>query len=353
MNQSGTCGSPESYPMDKLLAKLSEEKVELAPQNVFRSANDCGALSTPMDHGSSCNSLPMTPATDGFQTTAPSTRPASATIEEARTDVNEVLRLKLQLAHAQNQISKLDQELAQSRPLETEPPIQGSVAGRISAPISRDSPWPTAEDTHSDASDSMSTSAFNRARGMWSQPKPQFGNSTLQAEPTPAHWLGGRPSQDYNDPCLPFSSSDSYRSERMPSDAEMPPRQAGNRRGNRYDNRMSGPAFGGSYGGSVSQFDPMNGNPIGAHPTQQSMGIAMYPAYQQSPMGTTLSPHASEFTSKTAWKNEVIKALHFGTYYILTRFRLRCPRVQLTFHRPSHSTTVVYSIAMSTATRST
>jgi hypothetical protein len=297
--------SSDSYPMDKLLAKLSEQNAELSDQNCATRSGAHNLLPTPIEHESSCNSLPMTPATEGFQTTAPSTRPASATIEEPRTDVNEVLRLKLQLAHAQNQISKLDQELAQSRTVETDQTTQSSAPGRGSAPASRDSPWSAAEDTQSDTSDALSTSAFNRARGIWSQPKARLSGSSLQTEPTPGSWLGGRPSQEYSDPCMPFPGPDGYRAERTLPDGDMPPRQGGNRRGNRYDGRMPGSTFGGSFGGPMGQFDPMNGNPMSMHPAQPPMGVAMYPPYQQPPIGTTLSPHASEFTSKAGWKSEV------------------------------------------------
>ncbi|KAL3960150.1 hypothetical protein ACCO45_005267 [Purpureocillium lilacinum] len=38
------------------------------------------------------------------------------------------------------------------------------------------------------------------------------------------------------------------------------------------------------------------------------MGLGMYSPYQQQPIGTPLSPHASEFTSKAGWKNEVVPA---------------------------------------------
>ena len=297
--------------MDKLLAKLSEQNAELSDQNCVTRPGDHSLLPTPIEHGSSCNSLPMTPATEGFQTTAPSTRPASATIEEPRADVNEVLRLKLQLAHAQNQISKLDHELAHSRTVETDQTNQ-STAGRGSASASRDSPWSAAEDNQSDSSDALSTSAFNRARGIWSQPKVPLPSSSLQTEPTPGSWLGGRPSQEYGDPSMSFSGLEGYRAETMQPDGDMPPRQGGNRRGNRYDGRMSGSAFGGSFGGPMGQFDPMNGNPMSMHPAQPSMGVAMYPPYQQPPIGTTLSPHASEFTSKAGWKTEVRFQLQLG-----------------------------------------
>lgn len=298
----------DSYPVDKLLAKLSEQQATLRQQSAQSKVED-GLCSSFAEHESSSNSLPMTPATDAFQTTAPATRPASATIDEARLDVNEVLRLKLQLAQAQNQISKLDQELAHSRTSEPDSTTSGSAAGRRSAPASRDSPWPINEDSHSDTSD-MSSSAFTRARGIWGQPKPPFSTQNSQsstADPSPATWLGGRAAQPFPDPGVSFSVADGFR-DRMIQESDMMGRPTNNRRGSRYDNRGAPSGFVSPHGPSGNFFDSMGNTMSGpamnmSHP-QANSGMAMYPQYQQAG-GTALSPHASEFTSKAAWKNEV------------------------------------------------
>ncbi|KAJ4158498.1 uncharacterized protein LMH87_009021 [Akanthomyces muscarius] len=298
----------DSYPMDKLLAKLSEQQATLKQQSAQSKIED-GRCSSFAEHESSSNSLPMTPATDAFQTTAPTTRPASATIDEARLDVNEVLRLKLQLAQAQNQISKLDQELAHSRTSEPDSTTSGSAAGRRSAPASRDSPWPITEDSHSDTSD-MSSSAFSRARGIWGQPKPSFSNQTSQssaADPSSATWLGGRAAQPFPDPGVSFPVTDGFR-DRMTQESDMIGRPTNNRRGSRYDSRGAASGFVSSHGPSGNYFDSMGNTMSGpamnmSHP-QANPAMVMYPQYQQA-AGTALSPHASEFTSKAAWKNEM------------------------------------------------
>ncbi|OAA59437.1 Pumilio-family RNA binding repeat protein [Cordyceps fumosorosea ARSEF 2679] len=302
-------GVKESYPMDKLLAKLSEQQATLSQQSSQHKATD-GPCSSFAEHESSSNSLPMTPAIDAFQTTAPTTRPASATIDEARLDVNEVLRLKLQLAQAQNQISKLDQELAQSRTSEPDSATSGSGAGRRSAPASRDSPWPITEDSHSDTSDTMSASAFRGARGIWGHPKASFGNSTSQssaAEPSPTNWLGSRTPQHFPDPGIPFPVTDGFR-DRMTQESDLFSRPGHNRRGPRYDSRGAPSGFVPAHGPGGNYFDSMGNNMSGPtmsmnHP-QAGSGMVMYPQYQQQAAGTALSPHASEFTSKAGWKTE-------------------------------------------------
>lgn len=303
--------SKDSYPMDKLLAKLSEQQATLNHPNA---AAKPGAISYTsfLEHENSSSSLPITPAADGFPTTAPATRPASATIDEGRLDVNEVLRLKLQLAQAQNQISKLDQELAQSRTSEPESTASGSGAGRRSTPASRDGPWPVADDSQSDTSDSMSASAFSRARGIWAQPKGSFMAPAAQpavGEPLHGTWLGGRTTQSsYPDSGGQFPGSDGPR-ERPAHDPDIMNRHGGNRRGNRYDNRGPPTAFVGAYGPGGNQFDsmagPAGGPAVNMHHPQAAPGVVMYPQYQQQTVGTALSPHASEFTSKAGWKNEV------------------------------------------------
>ncbi|TQV97600.1 Pumilio-family RNA binding repeat protein [Cordyceps javanica] len=312
-------GVRDTYPMDKLLAKLSEQQVKLNHQST-RPGSAEKQCSSFAERECSSNSLPMTPATDAFQTTDPTTRPASATIDEARLDVNEVLRLKLQLAQAQNQISKLDQELAQSRTSEPDSTTSGSAAGRRSAPASRDSPWPITEDSHSDTSDTMSASAFSRARGIWGQPKTSFGNNASQSsatEPSPANWLGGRAAPHFPDPGVPFPVIDGFR-DRMAQESDVMGRPGHNRRATRYDNRGGPSSFVSSHSSGANYFDSlgntMNGPAIGMGPPQASSGMVMYPQYQQQTAGTALSPHASEFTSKAGWKNEM--ALQEGPTYL-------------------------------------
>lgn len=305
--------------MDKLLAKLSEQQAILAKQNAaLKSAEDEPVFSRTLEHASSSNSLPVTPATDAFPSTAPTTRPASASLEDSRLDNEEVLRLKLQLAQAQNEITKLDQELAHTRTGKAEPEPTNFGYPRCSATNARDSPWGTPEDAQSDTSDGVSATNFNRTRGIWNHPKASFASTSIQnpvPEPSPGTWFGAgaRPyNQGYPEAGAPYPIVDNYRSDRLSPDSDML-RSAGGRRANRYENRFNSPQpFGNGYGGysgTPGQADymgsPIPGTPINAPQGLSPMNLSLYPQYQPQPIGTPLSPHASEFTSKGAWNSDV------------------------------------------------
>jgi hypothetical protein len=336
--------------MDRLLAKLSEQQAVLSKQNeALQKTRDDNVYALALDHGSSSNSLPITPATDTFPSTAPTTRPASATLNETRSKDDELLRLKLELAQAQNNISRLSQELNQTRVVKQEPDassvntscLPGStgrdnagwtalddaqartakqepdsavlVAPRISITTGRDNAgWSTLEDAHSDTSDAMSATGFNRARAVWGSTR-NFASPGLP-EPAPTgHWPGPRGfNQGYMDPNGPYNMADGYRNERLTPDPEMLVRPSGGRRGNRFDGRYGSPhQFGGGYGGyspAPSQFEPMQPmtGPMGPPPMSHGpAGFGMYSQYQHGPMGTPLSPHATEFTSGMNWRGEV------------------------------------------------
>ena len=310
--------------MDKLLAKLSEQQAVLNQQNeALKSGDSDGFGSKTHDQDSSSNSLPITPATDGFSTTAPMTRPASATtVDDTLQDADEVLRLKLQLAQAQNYISKLDHELAQTRTTKTDMEPIGSGGIRNKTTTSSDNTWPATEDGHSDTSEHLSASTFNRTRSLWANTKANIPNGPIQGpvpEPSQANWFGTRGlTPGYIDPNVPFSPMDGGRPDRLTPDADVLMRPSLNRRGNRFDTRMNSPhQFGDSYGGfnppgapyDALMASPMPGGPVPAGPMNGPhgmgpMGMGMYPPGQQA-MGTQLSPYASEFTSKSGWKSEV------------------------------------------------
>ncbi|KAL7922959.1 armadillo-type protein [Trichoderma austrokoningii] len=318
----------QSYP--KLFTRLSEQQVAQIQHNQALKVEDDGPFLKVLDQASSSTSLPITPATEGFPTTALSTRPSSVTLEDPRADVEEVFRLKLQLAQARSHISKLDQELAQSRFFK-EPDVP---TARVEA-ATRDNIWNrgTPDDTQSDTSDSASAAALNRARGIWGPTKAPFANNgSLQPpgpEPSPGHWFGGR---GFNqaacvEPNTPYVLIDSHRAERQAADHDLVPRPHPNRRGARFDTRMNANhQFGGSFvnlNNSAHQFDPI-GSPIpvpvpGVHvnvgPALSPMGVNMYPPFHQQAMGTPLSPHASEFTSKASWKAEVPSNVMEITHY--------------------------------------
>lgn len=318
----------ESYPMDKLLAKLSEQKAVLNQQNeALRSGDDNITMCQRLPgHTSSSNSLPITPASEGFSSTAPSTRPASATLDDARPETDEVLRLKLQLAQAQNKISKLDQELSTRSFKEGESDMYPIHMPRNMGTASRESTWSIVDDDQSDISDNLSTTAFGRAKGIWGNPKgPNFANNgpigTTSNEPQPGSWLGNRAfNTGFPEAPVSYQLMEGYRGERLSPDSDLVMRQSANRRVHRYDHRISNShhvanmGYNPIGGGQMAQYEAVGGGggggampsgPLAPPPGLGALGIGGYPGYQQQPVGTPLSPHASEFTSKTGWKNEV------------------------------------------------
>ncbi|POS77828.1 pumilio-family RNA binding repeat protein [Diaporthe helianthi] len=324
-------------PMDKLLAKLCESHEQ-------PSQNDCGEVDNP----SSCSSMPITPATDAFGGTAPTTRPASAAPND-NSATEEVLRLKLELAKAQSHITNLNNELAQSRrdqgsgratpilssdsdyaggaplvePIGTKPPAYPPMSGLPKTQLPRENAWqgPVSDDCRSEISDAMSATGYNRSRGISSNAnKPTYQPSfmppplPLQDGPHSAGWSVPR-DQGFIDQSVPpynENSMDGFRGDRFGQQPDLM-RSGSGRRGNRYDNRFGNPnSYGSNYGGygmgamGPSQYDGP-GYP-GGPGSMPGNGIGMFSQYGPSPIGTPLSPHATEFTSTTggSWKTEAI-----------------------------------------------
>ncbi|KAK0634531.1 armadillo-type protein [Bombardia bombarda] len=360
--------SMDSYPMDKLFAKLSEHQVILPQHEAMKYCDDEGLYNRVLDHQSSCSSLPITPATENFDQTAPTTRSASATPNEGGLENEELLRLKLELAQCQNKITRLeaekqpprvDQDLTQPRlitqtssgratpGLGSEPDFsttiagsdfQSAIGGGVSPiasrfpvgpafnasgklPFSRDNNWTVQDDARSDISDPLSAGGMGCVRGIWnnSNNKPNFANAFPQVPmpvndaPQPIPWTNNRTIPQTYEPSFTNSNVEAYRPDRMASDHEIV-RPVG-RRSNRFDNRFGGAPnnFAGGYGGynvGPGQFEAASAYPSplpGAMPGAMSngMGIGLYSPFQQQPVGTPLSPHATEFTSAGApWKTE-------------------------------------------------
>src|SRR4051812_43249372 len=106
-------------PMDKLLAKLSEQQDALSKQReLLKSSDDNIAYNRTVDYISAAsNSVLATPATDSFNpSTAPTTNtPSIAGDDSSQLSAAEVLRLKLELEAAKGRIARMDQELAETR----------------------------------------------------------------------------------------------------------------------------------------------------------------------------------------------------------------------------------------------
>ncbi|KAK1761164.1 meiotic coiled-coil protein 2 [Echria macrotheca] len=333
--------SSDSYPMDKLYAKLSEQQAAVQQQKEAQklSAKDNPLLHTTLEPVSLASPLPITPAAEMMPTTAPTTRSASlAPGGSSSGSTDELLRLKLELAQAQNKISRLDQELAHTRikesgrvtPFDSEvdfpPPMKMkatvspvaprmmTVAGpALNLPIkptfSREQAWMMQEDAKSDAEDNLSAGGLNRGRGLWNATKPVYGNpfpqlpSSVADEFRAASWANNRTvSQPVYDGAF-GQNTDGFRVDRLPMDHDII-RPVG-RRGNRYDNRFVSANFGTAYNAGLSQFDASPAYSGGPSNMSSGMGMSMYPPFQ--PGVPSLSPHATEFTSGgIPWKTETI-----------------------------------------------
>ncbi|KAI1312700.1 armadillo-type protein [Xylaria venustula] len=303
-----------------------------------------------LEHTATSSSVPITPANEAFGSTAPVIRPASATVDESTSSDEEVMRLKFELAQAQNKITRLDQELASTRhghlgldqPIGISPVDPGfsggtqpvSTVSRTTGHhppnantqyINRDSahPWSGYDDSRSDTSDALSATGFNRSRNIWGNlkqaPRALGPGGPLPPEmPQNGPWIGRAASHSYVEPSMSYDPATigTFRPERLTPDFDFTTKPPGSRRGNRYDNRFGGQGFAGAgqgftsqgYGGYAYPPGQYGSGAITSGGSQNSMSAGLYSSYQPTPVGTPLSPLASEFTSMSGnagpWKSE-------------------------------------------------
>lgn len=342
-------GSADQNPMDHLLEKLSHQQTGYSKQGDAVKPSDEKAMYPPtLEHAASSNSVPITPATETFGNTDPTTRPASAALNDGGINTEEVLRLKLELAEAQNRISRLDHELSQTRttrpgmehtmsssPVDGEFPAVPQAAANpsripgLAPPLSAGGQqattreggnnWPAFDDSRSDTSDALSATGYNRSRSIWDSNKStqgSYGQGNFPG-PEPSHigqWGGRGTNQGYMDQNTAYEppAPSTYRGDRLTPDYDLTIRPPGNRRA-RYENRLAMQVFGpqpsypSGYNYSNSQYDGSDAGMSGQSQAPASSG--MYSNYQPTPVGTPLSPLANEFTSTTGggapWKSEV------------------------------------------------
>jgi hypothetical protein len=352
----------EDNPMDKLLARLSEQQAMISKQHdALRSSEESNSYSRTIEHVvvASNSSIQIIPATETYlNSTAPMTSPPSDAEDEASApSADEVLRLKAELEAAKGKIARMDQELAQTRTMkhtidqaignasEADYPLQHSGEEHINAAppsvrpqFQRDNSWAAQDDSRSDTSDALSAGGFNRARAIWTNGKPTFGGfqgSITTFQPLEANQYMHRGySQPFVEPPMPYSGPpvNALRTDRMAPDPDLLMAPSAARRnpvGGRFNNRSSNGSF--PYASSNSSFDgytpqstpygSVAGMGAGVGPMGGSLGTGMntgvntgmntgmniYGGYQpQQPIGTPLSPHAPEFTSSGSnWKNDV------------------------------------------------
>ncbi|KAJ9164992.1 ARM repeat-containing protein [Coniochaeta hoffmannii] len=333
-----------AYPMDKLLAKLTEQQAVLHQQNEALKSADGDAMFPRVLEKASSGSLPITPAADSIVAmTGSFTRPTSAASQSAS---DELLRLKLELAEAQNKISHLE---AQTRLVKSDsgrntpvglPGSDLPSAGmdlpfdRLSMPMpsngngsrlpfARHTGWLGQDDSRAtDLNDAFSAGGLTRTKSIWNT-KPAFPNSfanvapgPIGTGPQPVPWSNPRSSaQPFGDSAGPFAPPEiePYRLDRLTPDSDMI-RPSSSRRGNRFDNRFGpnagfGSNFGSTMGGGAYDGAAAGYGTGGQSQSQSGMGsnmaMSLFPPYQLQSMSSPLSPYASEFTTTGGpWKAE-------------------------------------------------
>ncbi|KJR87333.1 Pumilio-family RNA binding protein repeat protein [Sporothrix schenckii 1099-18] len=345
--------SPTVYPMDTLLAKLSEQQAAIREQNDgLKQAEEDASFARAMEQQQGCSSLPITPGINGLQgSSALMLRSSSANQPESS---DEVLRLKLQLAHAQNKINILDNELANTCSIKSDPsqalslantdpdfpsvplPDQIGPPGMIGfrAPsaarplFNRENIWAQADEPRLETLDNP-TGSIGRARSMWRDDIKQggfqqsfpngpssvpIGTGPYTSQPA-SIWPPSRPGhQAFFDANLPgFSNTqgalDDSRGRMTPdTDLLLRPQRPGNRSDSRNPNTQAFNGYSNFNAGQVL-FDTNPGFLTGGSgPNMNNNSLGMFPQFQQPPIGTPLSPHATEFNTDTAssWKEKYI-----------------------------------------------
>jgi len=276
--------SIDSNPMDMLLAKLSEQQATLTKQSEAMKSADEGYARTLEYVNNTSSSVPITPATDTFDTsTAPTTSPASPAVGDQSAE--EVARLKNELEVAKAKMARMDQELAQNRitkhtidqaigsaseadfPTTHPSEVTGSRLHQLQQSLnasgrpgfSREHSWAAGDDARSDTSEALSgtlsANGFNRARGIWGkQPYHSAQGITFQGPDAPPtnQWVNRGFGQTFGEPPMPHNAAPPFRVDRMMQDPEfmMPP--PGRRNNARFHQRTTG-AF--TYAGSNNSFD--------------------------------------------------------------------------------------------------
>ena len=341
--------------MDQILAQLSEKQTLLHTQKEALKSMDNGQIGHIDNDSSSNDSVQLTPATDSFDITPKSEGNDDKTVQ---LDAAELARLKQELNAAKDKIARQEQELSQTRVIKhtfdqamgppsemdfhssgdiTEQTISSlqSAFNAATRPVpDRQDAWGVQDDAQSDVSEALSAGAYNRLHGIWANSsRPGYGidlaapinqqyNTNIQqwgqeagrAWPNrsqvqvPPPVLVPRQQQQgtYTGPPTPVYGGDG----RLMNDFNQFQPPQGLRRPNTQPNRI-GPAYNqrhtslGSYASNVSSGDGMNSNS-----TFQTMGSYQGPiGYQPRPIGTPLSPTATEFTASqnvpTPWNAQV------------------------------------------------
>ncbi|CAK7267806.1 hypothetical protein SEPCBS57363_002777 [Sporothrix epigloea] len=341
--------------MDSLLAKLSEQKAAMHDHNKgSKRADEIAAHARVVKQQQNCNSLPPALSIEGPH--GPSALTMRSASDHQQVSSDEIMRLRLQLAHAQNKISLLDNELAHTRSVKSDSSQILSVANTdpdYSTVPNSDNVLPTSinglqvphaarslynrESIWSQADDSRlrhiqnTTGSIGRSRGMWLDEIKQLetqqafstsgpssipiGTTSIPSQNAPI-WPSSRPnnqgyfelnSQLFRDSQV--TMEDDGRVDRLSPDNEMflRPIRPGNRSDSRTSNSQNLVGYS-TYSPVQMHLDASGSFATGTGGLQNinANGLNMFPQFQQPPIGTPLSPHATDFGNEMAsWKTEV------------------------------------------------
>jgi hypothetical protein len=332
-NNSSSAPTPKDRSkelMDKLIADLKLQKGELKKQEL-NTKGDVSDVQKEEDRSSSSD--PFTPATESFDVVSSvDTKGPDA----SNLDVAEMLRVKQELAAAKSVITRQEQELAESRTLkhtidqaigppseadfgnraemseETIHHLQGAFNATARPFTGRSDSWHPHEDSRSDNSDALPAGSYNRGRGIWNGTnQPSYGVNLAQSLPQQPSLMDNRNAQA----AWPLASGI------QPGQGAVPPTS-------RVFSGPSAPTYGfeARFGDDGSHFHPGGMRRTTGQYNRPSSGYSnratpfgglgaglsalttspMTPVgfggplgYQPRPIGTPLSPTASEFTGSS------------------------------------------------------
>jgi hypothetical protein len=332
-SQSGISKEDQSKEvMNKLIADLKIQKGALKKQE-FEAKGESDSDAQNEDRSSA--SEPFTPATDSFDVIS---RGDPQEPEYNHLDIQEMVRVKQELAAAKSVINRQEQELAESRNLKhtidqaigpasevdfgnrgemTEDTIH-HLQGAFNAtarPFTARADWHPNEDTRSDNSETLSAGGYNRGRGIWNGTnQPAYGANFAQPLLQQPSLADGRNSQAAwsvasvaagNQGTLPTSqrvfsgpSVPTHGFEGRFGDDASHFNGGGMRRATTQYNRPNS-----AYNNRAGQFGGNFGVALPALATSSStivpFGYGGPLGYQPRPIGTPLSPTASEFTANS------------------------------------------------------
>lgn len=328
----------QTSDLDRILAKISPKTIPLP-----RSETDRSSVLSQVTPATTVSALTLTESTNPYP-------------QEDRTV--ELLRLKQELLAANSRIALQEQELAQTRVIKHTldqalgPPSEADYGSReiteqtishlqnafnasSSAFAQFQDAWGAQDDSQSDVSDPLSTGAYNRSRALWAHNEPttdrEYGES-----------LSGTSSSTSQDPNRfwgvsnvypPFTGPPSLQSQRPHSGSSVsscgfysrpigeqmlyPPGPiTGARRSVTQISRggslfptQSTPWGEFASGSSSEQTAKSPASPKRPPSTFQQVGLYSVPPYPPRPIGSPLSPTASEFTgtntNETTWTNSM------------------------------------------------